>query len=90
MCGHYKRLIQTINDRKRFCPSLTGHYIRMATISVATISEVYCISYWTMTRKRLPVHVVAYEEGYMYNFDIEINHVLRFIDEFLIKLVQEV
>ena len=34
-----------------------------------------------MTRKSIPVHVVAYEKGYMYNFDIEKNHVLTFIDE---------
>ena len=35
-----------------------------------------------MTRKSIPVHVLAYEKGYMYNFDIEKNHVLTFIDEF--------
>ena len=34
-----------------------------------------------MTRKSITVHVVAYEKGYMYNFDIEKNHVLTFIDE---------
>ena len=34
-----------------------------------------------MTRKSIPVHVVAYEKGYMYNFDIEKNYVLTFIDE---------
>ena len=34
-----------------------------------------------MTRKSIPVHV-AYEKGYMYNFVIEKNHVLTFIDEF--------
>ena len=31
VCGHYKQ--------KRFCPSQSGHYIRMATLS-----EVYCTS----------------------------------------------
>ena len=41
-----------------------------------------------MTRKSIPVHVVAYEKGYMYNFDIEKNHVLMFIDELKKKLVQ--
>ena len=43
-----------------------------------------------MTRKSIPVHVVAYVKGYMYNFDIEKNHVLTFIDELKLreKLVQ--
>ena len=51
------------------------------SLSVLLLVYVY-ISYWSMTRKSIPVHVVAYEKGYMYNFDIEKNHVLTFIDEF--------
>ena len=50
------------------------------SLSVLLLVYVY-ISYWTMPRKGIPVHVVAYQKGYMYNFDIEQNHVLRFIDE---------
>ena len=50
----------------------------MGIVSVLLLVYVY-ISYLIMTRKSIPVHVVAYEKGYMYNFDI---HVLRFIDEF--------
>ena len=44
------------------------------------IVHVY-ISYWTMTIKSIPVQVVAYDKEYIYNFDIEKNHVLRCIDE---------
>ena len=29
------------------------------------------VSQLTMARKSIPLHVVAYEKGYMYNFDIE-------------------
>ena len=52
--------------------------------SLSVLLLVYmCISYWTMTGKSIPVHVVAYEKGYMYNFDIEKeNHIPMFIDEF--------
>ena len=50
------------------------------SLSVLLLVYVY-ISYWTMTSKSILVHVVAYEKGYMYNFDIEKNHVLTFIDE---------
>ena len=49
------------------------------SLSVLLLVYVY-ISYWTMARKSISVYVVAYEKGYMYNFDIEKNHVLRFID----------
>ena len=40
------------------------------SLSVLLLVYVY-ISYWTMTRKSKRVYVVAYEKGYMYNFDIE-------------------
>ena len=50
------------------------------SLSVLFLVYVY-ISYRTMTRKSIPVHVVAYEKGYMCNFDIAKNHVLMFIDK---------
>ena len=51
------------------------------SLSVLLLVYVY-IKYWTMTRKGIPVHVVAYGKGCMYKFDIEKNHFLKFIDEF--------
>ena len=34
-------------------------------------------------------HNIFYEKGYMYNFDIEKNHVLTFIDELNKKLSKD-
>ena len=65
--------------------------------SLSVLLLVYvCISFCTITRKSIPVYVVAYEKRYMYNFDIEKNQVLRFIDalqknspRILIKLMEK-
>ena len=40
------------------------------SLSVLLLVCVY-ISYWILTGKGIPVYVVAYEKGYMYNFEIE-------------------